>query len=229
MICTFFLNLEAWSSSNVGRTGLHFIYLVASNRQRLTREILALFLPMGKWICRDVNRFTKKACSDDCLLDSLVFKTATVRLCWLCFGQSEICGVLRFSHFIHIYLWGWLSGNEMIPSLICISDVCGIDVTLAYLIKTLPLQPDRGFVRGHHTHFCTSFLIHVLMVTWDHRMLRSWATFPCLVNQEIVKDVSRDTFIPNLDEAWVFNDKWMDMNEKEVKILITWTDIEGNL
>lgn len=40
-----------------------------------------------------------------------------------------------------------------------------------------------------------------------------------------MKDVSYDTFIPNLDEAWVFNDKWMDMNEKEVKILIAWIDI----
>lgn len=57
------------------------------------------------------------------------------------FGQSEIYGVLRFSHFIHIYIFGneQLLGNKMIPSLIYISDVCGIDVTLAHLIKTLPL------------------------------------------------------------------------------------------
>lgn len=139
MICTFFLTLEAWSSSNVGRTGLHFIYFIASNRQRLTLEMLALFLPMSKWICRDVNWFTKKAYRDECLLDFLIFQTATIIWCWFCFGQSEIYGVLRFSHFIRIYLWGWLSGNRMILSLICISDVCRIDVTLAYLIKTLPL------------------------------------------------------------------------------------------
>lgn len=42
-----------------------------------------------------------------------------------------------------------------------------------------------------------------------------------------MKDVSCDTFIPNLDEAWVFNDKWMDMNEKEAKILITELILKG--
>lgn len=180
---------------------------------------------MGKWIYGGVKWFTKK--QREYLLDFLIFKAATIRLCWFFFGRPEIHRVPRFSDFIRIYLWPWLSENRMILSLICMCDVCGRDVTLAYLTKTLPLYPDRGFVRGHHIHLCTSFLILVLMVTWDHQMLGSWAAFPCLVNQEIVRDVSCDTFIPNLDEAWVFNDKWMDMNEKEVKILIPWIDIKA--
>lgn len=86
----FFLNLEAWrsSSSNVGGTNLHFVYFIASNRQRLRLDILAFFLHMGKRKHRDIKWFTKEAYRDECPLGfSDFFKIATIRLCWFCLAN----------------------------------------------------------------------------------------------------------------------------------------------
>lgn len=68
-------------------------------------------------------------------------------------------------------------------------------------------------IGDHRIHISLPSLFNVSMVTWDHQMLRSWAPFPCLVNQETVKDVLWH-FHSKLRLGIVFNNMCSDMNEK---------------